>query len=453
VLITGGTGALARHVAEHLVKDRGVGRLLLLSRSGMAAPGVEELVTGLTGLGASVEVAACDVTDRDALAKVLAAVPAAHPLIGVVHTAGVVDDGVVASLDAGRLDAVLRPKADAAWHLHELTRDMDLAFFTLFSSAASVLGAPGQGNYAAANAFLDSLARLRRAEGRAATSMAWGLWADGGMGGRVGERELERITRAGVSAMHADEALELFDAALRTDTAALVTAVLDLHRVRTSGAPVPAVLRTLVPPAPRASTAATPESGAPLADRLAGLAPHDQRRELLALVRSQTATVLGHRSPESVLPDAGFLETGLDSLTAVDLRNRLAMMTSMQLPPTLAFDYPSPVALAEFLWSQLDPAPQETGTGTSTADLHGELDRLETVLRSVELAGQDYDAVMARLSTLMALPSAPSDATAGDFGDFGGGYGSDIDEDVAAGLEEASADEVVAFIQREFGSD
>ena len=447
VLITGGTGALAQHVAEHLVKDRGVAHLLLLSRRGPDAPGAEELVTRLTGYGASVEVATCDVTDRDALARTLAAVPAAHPLIGVVHTAGVVDDGVVASLDAGRLEAVLRPKADAAWHLHELTRDMDLAFFALFSSAASVLGAPGQGNYAAANAFLDSLARLRRAEGRTATSMAWGLWADGGMGGRISERELERITRSGVSAMPAGDALELFDAALRTDTAALVTAVLDLNRMRTSGAPVPAVLRTLIPPTARASTAATPESGDPLVARLAGLPPHDQRRELLALVRNQTATVLGHSSSDSVLPDAGFLESGLDSLTAVDLRNRLAMMTSMQLPPTLAFDYPSPAALAEFLWSQLEPA--ETDTGISTAALHGELDRLETVLRSVELAGGEYDTVMARLSTLMALPSAPSDATAGD---FGGGYGSDLDDDVA-GLEEASADEVVAFIQREFGSD
>ncbi|MFE9610886.1 SDR family NAD(P)-dependent oxidoreductase [Streptomyces sp. NPDC006012] len=443
VLITGGTGALGRQVAEHLVKDRGVGHLLLLSRSGSNAPGIEEWITELTGHGTSVEVTACDVSDRDDLAKVIADVPAGHPLIGVVHTAGVVDDGVVASLDTDRLNTVLRPKADAAWHLHELTRGMNLAFFALFSSAASVLGAPGQGNYAAANAFLDSLAQLRRAEGTTATSLAWGLWADGGMSGRIGEREVERIVGAGVSAMNTSDALELFDAALRTDTGALVTAVLDLNRIRASGAPVPAVLRTLVPPAAPAGTVATVRgSGDSLMRGLAGLPPHDQRRELLALVRAQTATVLGHQSPESVLPDAGFLEAGLDSLTAVDLRNRLATLTSLQLSPTLAFDYPSPVALAEFLWSQL--VQEETTTGT--ADLQSELDRVEAALRSVELTGQEYDALMVRLSTLMTLPSAPADATTGE---FDGGHG---DDDVAAGLEEASADEVLDFIQREFGA-
>ncbi|WP_206443223.1 SDR family NAD(P)-dependent oxidoreductase, partial [Candidatus Protofrankia californiensis] len=215
VLITGGTGALGGLLARHLVTRHGVRHLLLTSRRGLAAPGAEQLRDGLTALGASVTVAAADVTERTALADLLAAIPAEHPLTAVVHATGVIDDGVVTSLTPQRLDNVLAPKADAAWHLHELTRGADLAAFVLFSSAAGILGSPGQGNYAAANAFLDALAGYRRGHGLPATSLAWGLWAGAsGITGELTDADRERISRAGLRPLSAQDGLELFDAAL-----------------------------------------------------------------------------------------------------------------------------------------------------------------------------------------------------------------------------------------------
>ena len=212
VLITGGTGALGRLVARHLVTERDVRHLLLISRTGPAAPGAADLQAELSAAGATVRIAACDVADRADLAAVLAAVPAAHPVTAVVHTAGLLDDGVVTSLSAEHIHRVLEPKVDGAWHLHELTRDLDLSAFVLFSSTSGLFGAAGQANYAAANTFLDALARHRRAQGMPATSLAWGLWAEGGgMGGKLDEADLTRMARAGVAALSAQEGLALFD--------------------------------------------------------------------------------------------------------------------------------------------------------------------------------------------------------------------------------------------------
>ncbi|MCQ8827755.1 type I polyketide synthase [Streptomyces malaysiensis] len=356
VLVTGASGTLGGLLARHLVVERGVRHLLLVSRRGGEAPGASELNAELVELGASVRWAACDVADRDAVAATLATVPAEHPLTAVVHTAGVLDDGVIGSLSPERLERVLRPKVDAAWNLHELTSDLDLSAFVLFSSAAGVFGNAGQGNYAAANAYLDALAQHRRAHGLAGTSLAWGLWADSSaMTGELDEADVSRMSRGGVVALSAAEGLELFDAAYRTDEALLVPMRLDLAAMRAEAAStgvVAPLLRGLVrAPARRAAEGAA-ASGA-LARRLAGLNEAEQLGALLELVRTQVAAVLGHDSLDTVEPHRSFRELGFDSLTAVELRNALGVVSELRLPATLVFDYPTPVVLAEFLLAEV----------------------------------------------------------------------------------------------------
>ncbi|WP_411041461.1 SDR family NAD(P)-dependent oxidoreductase [Streptomyces collinus] len=350
VLVTGGTGGLGGLVARHLVSEHGVRRLVLVSRRGLRASGAGELVAELEGLGAEVVVAACDVSDRESLATVLDGIAAEHPLTGVVHTAGVLDDGVVAALSPERLDAVLRAKADAAWHLHDLTLDQSLAAFVLFSSSAGVLGAPGQGNYAAANTFLDALAAHRRAAGLPAVSLAWGLWAAGGMGERLDEAELRHLGRNGFPPMTTEQGLSLFDSALTADEALRVLVRLDLPALRASDAasgPLSSMLRGLVPPARRAA-GHTP-IGESLHALLAGRPAEDRRQELLGLVRTEVARVLGHPSADSVAADQAFKDLGFDSLSAVELRNRLNAVTGLRLPATLVFDHPTATAVADHL--------------------------------------------------------------------------------------------------------
>ncbi|WP_344317390.1 SDR family NAD(P)-dependent oxidoreductase, partial [Streptomyces javensis] len=355
VLVTGASGTLGTLFARHLVAERGVRQLLLVSRRGDQAPGAGELAAELSGLGAGVRWAACDVADRDALAEVLAGIPAEHPLTGVVHTAGVLDDGVIGSLTPERMAGVLRPKVDAAWNLHELTRDLDLSAFVLFSSAAGVFGNAGQGNYAAANAFLDALAQHRRAHGLAATSLAWGLWSDSsGMTGELDDADVSRMSRGGVLALSASEGLELFDVAGRLGEAVLVPMSLDMAALRAqagSGAPAPLFRGLVRVPARRAADGAA-ASGA-LARRLAGLDEAEQREVLLDLVRTNVAVVLGYAGPETVEPDRSFRELGFDSLTAVELRNALGVVSELRLPATLVFDYPTPAVLAEFLRAEV----------------------------------------------------------------------------------------------------
>ncbi|MET8949123.1 SDR family NAD(P)-dependent oxidoreductase, partial [Streptomyces sp. NPDC004542] len=350
VLVTGATGSLGALVARHLVTGHGVRRLLLTSRSGMSAPGAAALCAELTALGAEVDLRACDVADRAALAELLDGVT----LGGVVHTAGVLDDGVVGSLTPERLDTVLRPKVDAAVNLHELTAGTDLSMFVMFSSAAGVLGAPGQGNYAAANAFLDALAVRRRRAGLAAHSLAWGLWEQSsGMADTLGDADLSRISRTGMHALTAEEGLALFDAALTTDEALLVPAGLDLPALRAQGEQLPTVFRALVPVARRRSSAGTADESSALRRRLASLPEAEWHGVLLDLVLSRVASVLGHAGAHAVEPGRAFQELGFDSLTAVEFRNALGEAVGTRLPATLVFDYPTPEALATHLLEQV----------------------------------------------------------------------------------------------------
>ncbi|MGC4746992.1 SDR family NAD(P)-dependent oxidoreductase [Micromonospora sp. DT201] len=343
VLVTGGTGALGALVARHLVAAHGVRHLLLASRGGGGA----DLVAELAALGASVTVVACDIADREATARLLGRVPAAHPLTAVVHLAGVLEDGLVETMTAAQVDRVTRPKIDGAVHLHELTRDDKLAAFVLFSAAAGVLGRPGQANYAAANAFLDALAQHRRAQGLPAVAVAWGLWdGGGGMTGHLTDADLSRVRRAGVLTLSPAQGLALLDAALAMTAPAVVAARLDLAALPEAGAC--ALLRGLGdPPArdvPRAADSPPAARGT----------PHTPA-SLLDLVREHAAVVLGHGTADAIPETHGFLEIGFDSLTAVELRNRLATVTGRRLPATLVFDHPSPQRLAEHLATVLTP--------------------------------------------------------------------------------------------------
>nr|WP_103344208.1 type I polyketide synthase [Amycolatopsis sp. CA-126428] len=374
VLLTGGTGALGGIFARHLVTAHGVRRLLLAARRGLAADGAAELVAELTGLGCHTEVVACDVADPDALAELLAGLPASARLSSVVHLAGVLDDGIIESLTPDRLGTVLRPKVDAAWQLHELTREADLRQFVVFSSISGVVGAAGQGNYAAANAFLDALMAQRAAMGLPGRSLAWGLWDEAGaMTGGLDEADRSRIARGGVLPLSADEGRALFDAALSTPGALHVPMRLDLPALRGIGEALAPIWRTLVPAVRRRSAgAAAPRGSATaLGERLAELAPDKRQDAVVELVRAQAAAVLGHPDGTGVDPGRAFRELGFDSLTALELRNGLAAATGLRLPATLIFDYPNSAVLAEHLLERVF-GPGEARAGTRTVRRSGD---------------------------------------------------------------------------------
>ncbi|MGW2658377.1 SDR family NAD(P)-dependent oxidoreductase, partial [Streptomyces sp. NPDC001478] len=366
VLVTGATGALGTLVVRQLVGAHGVRSLLLLSRRGADAPGAAELGHELRALGAEVAFAACDAADREALAAALDGVP----LTGVVHLAGVLDDTLIASLTPESLDTVLRAKADAALHLHDLTRDRALSAFVLFSSATGVLGVPGQANYGAANAVLDALAAHRTAHGLPARSLAWGLWASG-MSGTLTDADLQRLSRTGIGALTSAYGVELFDRALTVDTPVVLPIRLDVRTLAEAGEALPPLFRKLVRIRPRRAAAATAEAAGALRGRLAALAPEDREAALLDLVRTQVAAALGYPGPEAVDETRAFSELGFDSLTAVEFRNAVSAAAEVRLPATLAFDYPSPRALARHLLAELDGTlVQAAPTGPATAAGH-----------------------------------------------------------------------------------
>ncbi|MEW2119617.1 type I polyketide synthase [Streptomyces sp. NPDC005474] len=381
VLITGGTGTLGSLVARHLVAGHDVRHLHLISRQGPEAPNAEQLTTDLTALGAHVTITACDAADPGQLAQLLDTIPDQHPLTAVIHTAGTLDDGLLTTQTADRLDSVLRPKVDAAWNLHHLTRHHNLKAFVLFSSGAGVLGNAGQAGYAAANVFLDALADVRRAQGLPAVSLAWGLWEPtSGMTRELGQADRARMARSGVLPLSAEQGLTLFDQALAEDVESLLVPVrLNLDVLRARASEVDPMFRGLVRGSVRslrrADVGAAGEGGeaggSAFGERLASLSAGERLRTTLGLVRDHAAIVLGHSSGSAVDESLPFKSLGFDSLMAVELRNRLNAVTGLRLPATLIFDHPAPDALAQHIVDEITgtrPASVDTRVAAGPAD-------------------------------------------------------------------------------------
>ncbi|MFD4764552.1 type I polyketide synthase, partial [Streptomyces sp. NPDC058439] len=363
VLITGGTGVLGSLAARRLADDPGVRRLLLLSRQGPDAPGAAELADALRDTGVTVDIVACDVADRAALADVLATIPHDAPLTGVIHTAGTLDDGMVEALTPERVRSALRSKVDGAVNLHDLVADADLGLFVLYSSAAATFGAAGQAGYAAANAFLDALAHLRRAEGRPGISLGWGLWQQAtGMTGHLADAEAARAAEL-TGSLSAADGMALFDVARASGRPHLLP--LRLNTEATGDGDTPPMLRALT--RRRLRRAADVAEAATWTRRLAELPEAERTRAVLDLVRTEIAAVLGHAGPQDVEPSRPFKDLGFDSLLAVRLRNRLQAATGLRLPATLVFDHPTALALADHLRGQVTGTRPDTVSPTAVA--------------------------------------------------------------------------------------
>ena len=413
VVITGGTGMAGSAVAAHLVARYGVANVVLVSRSGAEAEGVAELVGRLEDGGAQVSVVACDVADRDAVAGLIARLPAQYPLRGVFHAAGVLDDGLIASLTPERVDVVLRAKVDGAWNLHEVTEDLDLSAFVMFSSMAGIVGAPGQGNYAAANSFLDGLAAHRRADGLAGLSVAWGLWEQAsGMTRHLADRDKARMSRVGLAPVSTEQALRLFDTAMLADRPVLVAARLDPAALADHTAALPPLLSQLVArPTRRVIDEAdnTAASMTGLVARLHGLSAGQRHGELVDLVCSNAATVLGRANAADINAGSVFQDLGFDSLTAVELRNRLKTATGLSLSPTLIFDYPTPVVLAEHLDSRLEVTTAGADQPNLMARFNDIARELQTLLNQPDWKPEDKPHLTTRIQTLLTALSARLD--------------------------------------------
>jgi short-subunit dehydrogenase/acyl carrier protein len=431
VLITGGTGTVGGHVARWLA-GRGAARVVLTSRSGPASAGVASLAAQLAESGTAVRVAACDVADRAELAGLLDRIAASGPPLGaVMHAAGVLDDGVLDGLSTARLASVLAGKAAAAAHLDELTAGLNLDAFVLFSSVAATLGSAGQGNYAAANAYLDALAQNRHGRGLPAVSVAWGPWAGGGLA-QASEAARQRLRRGPLPPMDPYLAVTALGQALAGGDRVL--AVMDVDWTQFASAPgadqIP-FLRDLPEARPPArDRVADPDQGdGELARRLAGRPPEEQVRLLTELVRAQAAGVLGFASAEAVDPERAFSDLGFDSLTAVELRNQLGAASGLRLPATLLFDYPTSQAVAEYL------RVSAFGQDTDPPPVMEELDRLESALASIARDGAGRPEIRVRLEAIMNA------------------FDADGAEDAAPDHEIAAAtdDEMFDLVEKELG--
>ena len=385
VLITGGTGALGKVVARHLVAKHGIKHLVLVSRRGHAP----EIVAELPGVDVRVE--ACDTTDKKALQQLIDSLE--HPLRAVVHTAGVTEDGMIASMSQEQLHNVLRPKVDAAWHLHELTKDLDLDAFVLFSSMAATVGGPGQGNYAAANSFLDGLAQHRVRLGLPAVAIEWGLWEEASaVSAHLTPVILNRMAREGMRQIPTPLGTAILDAALTMDRPVVIGQPFDvtLARRHAAQANVPALMRKVLRTQNRRTAAAHESSGRALLDQLTGLKAPEQRELVLKLVLTTTSAVLGHDTPGQVSPGQDFGDLGFDSLTAVDLRGHLLAETAVQLPVSLIYDHPTPDALTDRLLTDLVGAPG----GGSTVDWNAEIQLAEDIQANEVHLNRDPDDVL-----------------------------------------------------------
>jgi polyketide synthase 7 len=400
VLITGGTGMAGSALARHLVARYGVAHVMLVSRSG-GDDRTAELVAELRSAGAGAAVVACDVADRDAVAGLLARVPAEHPLRGVFHAAGVLDDGLIASLTPQRVDLVLRAKVDGAWNLHELTAGLDLSAFVLFSSMAGIVGTPGQGNYAAANSFLDALAAHRRAHGLPGLSVAWGLWEQASaMTAHLTDTDKARMSRLGLPPLSTAQALRRLDAAMVGERPVVVATRVDPNTLSENIAALPPLLHGLAArPARRVihDTAAVPTAG--VTARLKELTAEQRHRELVELVCSNAATVLGRTNAADINAERAFQDLGFDSLTAVELRNRLKAATGLTLTPTLIFDHPTPTALGDYLNTLLAAPADQPNLLARANDITGEL---QTLLNQHDWNPEDKTRLAIRLQNLLA---------------------------------------------------
>ncbi|MFI8933977.1 SDR family NAD(P)-dependent oxidoreductase, partial [Streptomyces sp. NPDC053474] len=372
VLITGGTGGVGAHVARWLAAQ-GAGHLLLVSRRGPQAPGAAALRAELADAGAAVTVAACDVADPGQVTALLDALPQDRPLTGVVHAAGVLDDGMLDALTPARLAVSLRAKTTAARVLHEATAGLDLAAFVVFTSVMGVVGNAGQGNYAAANAALESLVAARRAAGLPGTALAWGAWAAGE--GMLDDGVAGRLRDRGLPSMDPAAAVTAIGRALAEDDGHVVVADADWRRFAAATGPrATALLAAYTRRDGDDGERAPGTLDGTLRDRLAAVPAAERGRFVTDLVRTHAAAVLRHPTPDAVRPERAFNDMGIDSLTAVELRNRLAAATGVRLPATVLFDRPTPAVLAAHLLAELGEAGAEGGTdgarepdGTPTA--------------------------------------------------------------------------------------
>jgi acyl transferase domain-containing protein/NADPH:quinone reductase-like Zn-dependent oxidoreductase/acyl-coenzyme A synthetase/AMP-(fatty) acid ligase/NAD(P)-dependent dehydrogenase (short-subunit alcohol dehydrogenase family)/acyl carrier protein len=428
VLITGGTGTIGGTVARHFVEKHGARRLLLVSRNGPQADGAKELVEELELAGAEAEVVACDVSDRRALADLIADIPAEHPLGTVVHSAGAIDDGLIGSLTPERLRGVFGPKVDAGWHLHELTAASGSVEIVFFSSVAATLGSPGQANYAAANSFLDGLTARRKAEGLSGVTIAWGFWArPTGLSKHLTDVDRTRIARMGLRRIEDGHGLHLFDAASNAMEPLAIAAPMDLVSLRSqarSGVLSP-ILSELVSGVgrPVASNGSSRRS-------LAMVSAAEREKVARELVCVEAASVLGHSDSAAIDVEKTFKQLGFDSLTGVELRNRLRSKTGLRLSSTIVFDHPSPAAVATHLCA-LSEGSSKPGTS-----IDAEIEKIEARLAA---GGSDEKAhALARLQALIAQVSSDGEADG-------------VDDSAYQDLESVSDDEVIKLIDEEFG--
>nr|AQV04237.1 SwnK-like protein 1 [Slafractonia leguminicola] len=369
VLVTGGLGDLGKRTALWLARAHHVRDLVLISRRGMEAPGANQLVTELAELGAKAAVLACDLADPDSLAEVTALFNEHRPLRGVVHAAGAQDNGVLSALTPQRCATAFGAKLDGAWYLHQLTRDMDLDFFVMYSSTFGIMGMMGHANYAAANTFLDSLAHLRRSEGLPATSVAYGAWEGGGMAaGITGTGTLTHLTQLGLDMHTSEEGLGLFEAAVYSGRALTVAARLDSERLQSyfeERGSIPPLYRSLVGQVGRRAP-----RGSNLRKALSEAAPDQHLGIMLAMVRETVAKALGFALPDHVDVNRPLQDIGIDSLTAVLMRNQLATLTGLTLTARLAFQHPNLQKLSQFLLSELQQEKSNSSPGSDTLQLN-----------------------------------------------------------------------------------